>query len=93
MPAIEVVRKAEPPVGQSTTVILREEAFKAASCSPGQRSPAESFPTATTTAKGSRPMFLISGHLRLEFGPKWEKAVELHPWCFFLIPRGSYTET
>ena len=89
MSRIEVVRKSELMAGQSTPGILREKAFD----SEGvliSRSTVAGGVVSDWHHHGERHLygFLISGRLRLEFGPKGGEAVELNPGDFFHIPPG-----
>ena len=89
MPRIEVVRKAELLAGQSTPGILREKAFEADGVL-FSRSTVGGGVVSAWHHHGERHLygFLISGRMRLEFGPKGKEAVELHPGDFFSIPPG-----
>jgi uncharacterized RmlC-like cupin family protein len=89
MPRIEVVRKAELLAGRSTPGILREKAFEAEGVLVS-RSTVAGGVVSDWHHHGERDLygFLLSGHLRLEFGSKGEKAVELRPGDFFHIPPG-----
>jgi len=89
MSRIEVVRKDELLAGQSTPGIFRERAFEAEGLL-FSRSTVAGGVVSDWHHHGERHLygFLISGHLRLEFGSKGEKAVELRPGDFFHIPPG-----
>jgi len=71
MSGIEVARKAELLAGQSTPGILRERAFEAEGVL-FSRSTVGGGVVSDWHHHGERHLygFLISGHLRLEFGPK-----------------------
>jgi uncharacterized RmlC-like cupin family protein len=89
MTRIEVARKAELIAGQSTPGILREKAFEADGVL-FSRSTVGGGVVSDWHHHGERHLygFLISGRLRLEFGPKGKGAVDLHPGDFFHIPPG-----
>jgi uncharacterized RmlC-like cupin family protein len=89
MSEIEVVRRSELIVGQSTPGILREKAFEAEGVLVS-RSTVAGAVVSNWHHHGQRDLygFLISGHLRLEFGSKGGEAVELDPGDFFHIPPG-----
>jgi uncharacterized RmlC-like cupin family protein len=84
---IDVVRKAELQAGQSTPGILRERAFEAEGVL-FSRSTVAGGVVSDWHHHGERHLygFLISGHLRVEFGPAGEEAVDLRPGDFFHIP-------
>jgi len=86
---IEVVRKAELLAGQSTPGILREKAFETEGVL-FSRSTVAGAVVSDWHHHGERHLygFLISGHLRLEFGSRGEESVDLHPGDFFHIPPG-----
>ena len=89
MARIEVARKAELRAGLSTPGILREKAFEAEGVL-FSRSTVGGGVVSVWHHHGERHLygFLISGHLRLEFGPQGKEAVDLHPGDFFHIPPG-----
>jgi len=89
MARIEVARKAELRAGLSTPGILREKAFEAEGVL-FSRSTVGGGVVSDWHHHGERHLygFLISGHLRLEFGPKGREAVDVHPGDFFHIPPG-----
>jgi uncharacterized RmlC-like cupin family protein len=89
MPMIEVARKAELMAGLSTAGILREKAFEAEDILIS-RSTVAGGVVSDWHHHGKRDLygFLISGHLRLEFGQNGKEAVELGPGDFFHIPPG-----
>ena len=84
-----MVRKAGLAAGQSTSGILRERAFKAEGVLVS-RSAIAGGVVSDWHHHGKMHLFglLISGRLRLEFGPKGEEAVSLRPGDFFHIPPG-----
>jgi uncharacterized RmlC-like cupin family protein len=87
MSRIEVVRDGELLAGQSTAGILREKAFEAEGLLVS-RSTVVGAVVSDWHHHGERHLygFLISGRLRIEFGPKGEEAVVLNPGDFFHIP-------
>jgi uncharacterized RmlC-like cupin family protein len=89
MSRIEVVRSTELLAGRSTPGILREKAFEAEGVLVS-RSTVAGAVVSDWHHHGERHLygFLISGHLRLEFGPNGEDAAELNPGDFFHIPPG-----
>jgi uncharacterized RmlC-like cupin family protein len=89
MPKIEVVRKTGLTEGRSSPGILREKAFEAEGVL-FSRSTVGGGVVSAWHHHGERHLygFLISGHMRLEFGPKGKDAVELSPGDFFSIPAG-----
>jgi len=89
MTRIEVARKAKLIAGQSTLGILREKAFEAEGVL-FSRSTVGGGVVSDWHHHGERHLygFLISGHLRLEFGPKGKEAIDLYPGAFFHIPPG-----
>jgi uncharacterized RmlC-like cupin family protein len=89
MQRVEVARKAELKAGLSTPGILREKAFEMKDVLIS-RSTVAGGVVSDWHHHGERDLygFLISGHLRLEFGSKGERAVELEPGDFFHIPPG-----
>jgi len=86
---IEVARKGELLEGQSTRGIVREKAFEAEAVLVSRSTLAGAI-VSDWHHHGERHLygFLISGNLRLEFGSKGGKAVELDPGDFFHIPPG-----
>jgi quercetin dioxygenase-like cupin family protein len=89
MPRIEVVRKNELQAGISTPGILREKAFETEEVLLS-RSTVAGEVVSDWHHHGKRHLygFLVSGRLRLEFGPKGKEAVDLHPGDYFHIPPG-----
>jgi len=89
VPRIEVVRKTELQAGQSTPGIRREKAFETEGFLLSRSTVAGSV-TSDWHHHGERHLygFLISGRLRLEFGPNGEETLDLHPGDFFHIPPG-----
>jgi uncharacterized RmlC-like cupin family protein len=89
MPRIEVVRKAALTEGRSSPGILREKAFEADGVL-FSRSTVGGGVVSAWHHHGARHLygFLISGRMKLEFGPKGKDAVELSPGDFFSIPPG-----
>jgi len=87
MSRIEVVRKAELLAGKSTPGILRERAFEAEGVLVSRSTVAAGI-VSDWHHHGERHLygFLISGHLRVEFGSKGDDAVDLHPGDFFHVP-------
>ena len=89
MPKIEVVHKTGLTEGRSSPGILREKAFEAEGVI-FSRSTVGGGVVSAWHHHGKRHLygFLISGRMRLEFGPKGKEAVELSPGDFFSIPAG-----
>ena len=89
MPRIEVVRKKGLAEGRSSPGILREKAFEADGILVA-RSTVGGGVVSAWHHHGQRHLygFLISGHMKLEFGPKGKEAVELNPGDYFSIPAG-----
>jgi uncharacterized RmlC-like cupin family protein len=89
VPRIEVVRKKGLAEGRSSPGILREKAFEADGILVA-RSTVGGGVVSAWHHHGQRHLygFLISGHMKLEFGPKGKEAVELNPGDYFSIPAG-----
>ena len=87
MKKIEVVRRGELKAGYSTQGILREKAFEAKNVLVS-RSRVAGGVVSAWHHHGSRELyaFLLSGRLRLEYGPRGKRALELNPGDFFRIP-------
>ena len=89
MRQIKVARRSDLTPGDSTRGIFRERAFEdeevvvsQTRVDPGMES--------DWHHHGGRHLygFLVSGRLRLEYGPKGAKSVEVRPGDFFRIPPG-----
>jgi quercetin dioxygenase-like cupin family protein len=89
MSGIEVVRKTGLIEGRSSPGILREKAFEAEDVLVS-RSTIGGGVVSAWHHHSERHLygFLVSGSLRLEFGLKGKKAVDLHPGDYFHIPPG-----
>jgi uncharacterized RmlC-like cupin family protein len=89
MTKIEVVRDTELLKGQSTRGIVREKAFDEEGLL-FSRTTVSGAVVSDWHHHGERHLygFLVSGRLRLEFGPRGAEAVELNPGDFFHIPPG-----
>lgn len=89
MQRIEVVRRDELKTGDSTPGITRERAFEYGSVIVS-RSRVTGGVVSSWHHHGTRRLygFLVSGSLRLEYGPSGREAVELKPGDFFQIPPG-----
>jgi uncharacterized RmlC-like cupin family protein len=89
MPRIAVVRKKALAQGLSSPGILREKAFEGDGVLVS-RSTVGGGVVSAWHHHGERHLYglLISGHMRLEFGPKGKEAVDLNPGDYFSIPAG-----
>lgn len=89
MPSIEVVRKTGLAEGRSSPGIFREKAFEGDGILVS-RSTVGGGVVSAWHHHGERHLygFIISGNMRLEFGPRGREAVELSPGDYFSIPAG-----
>ena len=89
MPRIDVVRGTDLRKGESTPRILREKAFESANVLVS-RTRLDPGAVSGWHHHGTHDLhgFLVSGRLRLEYGPKGTEAAALNPGDFFHIPPG-----
>lgn len=89
MPRIEVVRRTGLAAGRSSPGILREKAFEAGGILVS-RSTVGGGVVSAWHHHAERHLygFLISGRMKLEFGPKGKDSVEVGPGDYFSIPAG-----
>src|SRR2546428_8165835 len=89
MPRIEVVHRTELKKGESTPGIFREKAFQSSNVLVS-RTRLERGAVSGWHHHGTHELygFLVSGQLRLEYGPKGADAAVVGPGDFFHVPPG-----
>src|SRR3989475_13144732 len=89
MPRIEVVHRTELKKGESTPGIFRETAFESSNVLVS-RTRLERGAVSGWHHHGTHELygFLVSGQLRLEYGPKGADAAVVGPGDFFHVPPG-----
>src|SRR3989454_7027483 len=87
MPRIEVVHRTELKKGESTPGIFREKAFQSSNVLVS-RTRLERGAVSGWHHHGTHELygFLVSGQLRLEYGPKGADAAVVGPGDFFPVP-------
>ena len=89
MPGIDIVRGTGLKEGQSTPGILREQAFESSNVLMS-RTRLDPAAVSGWHHHGTHELygFLVSGQLRLEYGPKGADAAVVGPGDFFHVPPG-----
>src|SRR2546425_6348616 len=87
MPRIDVVHGTDLKKGESTPGIFREKAFESTNVLVS-RTRLDRGAVSGWHHHGTHELygFLVSGQLRLEYGPKGSDAAVVGPWGFFLVP-------